>query len=91
MAIAVCATVKVKPFSREAINFSLVWNMPNIYFSGDSEKIYKRFYTRYFPYEYLTTSKDISCYAAANQIAWSKEIKTWRTPILENKLKFDQI
>jgi hypothetical protein len=43
MAIAVCVNIKIKPFCKGHIEFSLVWNMPNIYFSAESEKIYKRF------------------------------------------------
>ena len=42
MAIAVCVNIKVKPFSKGNIEFSLVWNMPNIYFSAEPDKIYKR-------------------------------------------------
>lgn len=42
MAIAVCATIKIKPLSKSKIEFSLVWNMPVVKF-GDSLVSYKRF------------------------------------------------
>ena len=41
LAIAVCAQVKVKANSKEKIEFSLVWHMPEIYF-GDRKQMYKR-------------------------------------------------
>ena len=65
--MAVCVNIKIKPFSKEKINFSLVWNMPNISFSGDREKIFKRFYTRYFSQNNQDSSKDMACYSLANQ------------------------
>jgi len=43
LAIAVAVKVIVKANSKETIDFSLVWNMPNIFFSGNSKKIMKRF------------------------------------------------
>lgn len=80
-----CATIKVKPLSKETVQFSLVWNMPNIYFTGDREKLFKRFYTRFFPFENMNSSEDIACYSLASQSEWSKAIKEWRDPILNNK------
>jgi len=41
MAIAVCASVKIKAFSKSSVEFSLSWNMPNVSF-GDSQVAYKR-------------------------------------------------
>ena len=84
LAIAVCVNIKLKPFSKETIDFSIVWNMPNTYFSGDKEKVYKRFYTRYFPNDTVNSSEDIGCYSVANQNNWLRQIDEWRAPILDN-------
>lgn len=43
LAVAVCVTVKIKPLSKETIDFSLVWNMPEFYFPAEPEKLLKRF------------------------------------------------
>lgn len=85
MAIAVCVNIKVKPFSKENIEFSLVWNMPNISFPGDSEKIFNRYYTRYFPAENPNSSIEITSYSLANKSNWLNAINEWREPILQNK------
>ena len=41
LAVAVCVKVHIKAKSSEKIDFSLVWNMPNIRFNDES-KLYKR-------------------------------------------------
>lgn len=84
LAIAVCVNIKIKPFSKETIDFSLVWNMPNIYFSGDKDKLFKRFYTRFFPQENAHSSEDIACYSMSARNDWLKLIDEWRSPILKN-------
>jgi len=43
LAVALCVTVKVKAFSKETIDFALVWNMPIIYFTAEPELKYKRY------------------------------------------------
>jgi uncharacterized protein (DUF608 family) len=85
LAVAVCVQVKVKANSKENIEFSLVWNMPNIFFSGDSSKIYQRYYTKYFPCENPNSALDIATYSSANKSNWINSIKKWQDPILSNK------
>ena len=43
LCIAVCVKVKVKAMSSETIDFSLVWNMPNLIFNNDPRTKMKRF------------------------------------------------
>jgi hypothetical protein len=60
--------------------------MPNIFFTGDSNKWFKRFYTRYFPNS-TSAALDIACYSLGNQKKWLEAIANWRRPILFNKLE----
>lgn len=85
LAIAVCVNIKVKPFSKETIDISIVWNMPKIHFTGDTERIYNRYYTRFFPAENKNSSIEIASYSLAQRNQWLKEIGIWREPILKNK------
>jgi len=85
LAVAVCVTVKIKPLSKETIDFSLVWNMPEFYFPAEPEKLLKRYYTRFFPSENPNSAVEIASYAAASRNQWLKEINIWREPILSNK------
>ena len=85
LAIAVCVNIRIKPLSTETAQFSLVWNMPNIYFSGDSGKIFSRYYTRFFPFDSPNSSEDIACYSSAQKSDWLVSLQNWREPILENK------
>jgi non-lysosomal glucosylceramidase len=85
LTIAVCAKIKVKANSQEEIKFSLVWHMPEIYFSGDSSMIVKRFYTKYFDISLPTTSREISSYALKSQSFWLDQITDFQKPILLNK------
>jgi non-lysosomal glucosylceramidase len=84
LAVAVCVQVKVKANSKENIEFSLVWNMPNINFY-DNQKSYNRFYTRYFPETNPNSALNIAAYAHANKPRWIEEIRTFQKPILDNK------
>lgn len=85
LAIAVCATLKIKPLSKESVLFSLVWNMPHISFPQNKEKVHKRFYTKYFPSDDKKSTEDIACYATANHQTWLKAIEDWRLPIISKK------
>ncbi len=84
MAIAVCATIKVKGSSKSNIEFSLVWNMPNVVF-GDSSVEYKRFYSRYFPADDNDSVKNLACYSISKKNDWINEINDWQKPIIQNK------
>ncbi|CAF1103253.1 unnamed protein product, partial [Brachionus calyciflorus] len=84
LTIAVCVKALIKSQSKESIEFSLVWHMPNINFGSDVKKYYKRFYTRYFP-ESPKSSLDISCYSLSQRINWLRQLFTWRIPILHNE------
>ena len=55
--------------------------MPEIYFSGDPSRKYKRFYTRYFS----NSITEMAQYSFTNQNRWLNEISEWRKPILNNK------
>lgn len=90
LATAVCAQIKLKSQSKENVDFSLVWNMPNVSFStsrmNTSERLsYKRFYTRYFPDTDPNCAKNITCYSISKRNDWLTKLKDWRQPIFENK------
>lgn len=87
MSIAVCAQIKVKAGSKGNVEFSLVWNMPNISFTSNTIK-YKKFYTRYFSEKLNNNDNvalDIAQYAHANKSNWEKAIQNWQSPILNDK------
>jgi non-lysosomal glucosylceramidase len=85
LTIAVCVNVLVKAQKSEQIDFSLVWHMPKIHFSGDESKLYTRYYTRYFSDEETDCALNIASYSLANRETWREEIRNWRRPIIENK------
>ena len=80
--------MKVKANSKENIEFSLVWHMPNFFFNGDKTKIYRRFYTKFFNDEKNPNcSMDIASYALSKRVDWIKSIRQWQKPIIDNKYK----
>ncbi len=81
LAVALCATIKLNANEKKYIKFSLAWNMPEIYFSGDPNRKYKRFYTRFFS----NTITEMAHYSFTNQNRWLNELNEWRNPILKNK------
>ena len=86
LTIAVCVNIQLKALKTDRIDFSLVWHMPTIHFSGDDSKLYNRFYTKYFNDELnKNCAQDIAAYALANEENWLAAIRNWRKPILDNK------
>jgi uncharacterized protein (DUF608 family) len=84
--VAVCVNIHLKALKTERIDFALVWNMPQIYFSGDENKMFRRYYTKYFSdFDHCDCAKRIAAYAFANEKNWLDSIRRWRAPILENK------
>jgi non-lysosomal glucosylceramidase len=77
--------VLVKAQQSEQIEFSLVWHMPKIHFTGDDSKLYTRFYTRHFSDEDTDCALNIASYSFANEASWCETLRNWRRPIIENK------
>jgi len=85
----VSAKIKVDGQSQSDIEFSLVWNMPNVSFSTSSTKtervVYKRFYTRFFPETNPDSIKNLACYSLSKRNEWQTKIDNWQRPIFEDK------
>lgn len=85
LTIAVCVSVKIKAESTENISFSLVWWMPHIVFGGNQNRVFKRYYTKYF--SDTNSFYDISCYSLSQKENWIKSLLNWRRTILNNKYR----
>uniref|UniRef100_H2YFL3 Glucosylceramidase n=1 Tax=Ciona savignyi TaxID=51511 RepID=H2YFL3_CIOSA len=82
-ACAVAASCIVKPKSMgETLDFSLVWDMPQIHF-GDAGKHYRRRYSRWF--NGSNAGASIASYALHTYPEWEKKIDDWQNPILDNQ------
>ncbi|XP_065333183.1 non-lysosomal glucosylceramidase [Cloeon dipterum] len=79
---AVSCKNTVQANSKGRAEFALVWDMPQVQFSGSSTT-YRRFYTKYFGSDGKAAPK-IAAYALQNYKSWEKEIETWQEPILND-------
>ncbi|KAK6617312.1 hypothetical protein RUM44_005643 [Polyplax serrata] len=79
LASAVCAQTTVEGNSVGKLEFSLVWDMPEINF-GENQKRYRKYYTRYFGCE--GCAPKLSVYCHENYPRWEEEIHNWQEPIL---------
>lgn len=83
--MAICVNINISGKATENLDLSLVWNMPKIHFSDDTETTFKRFYTKFFHEENKNCSLDISTYSISNKQKWIADLKEWRTSIINNK------
>ncbi|CAF0984068.1 unnamed protein product [Adineta steineri] len=81
-ASCVCITTTVEPKSIKASEFVLAWHMPEIKF-GLGQKIYSKWYTRFFDKATLTGST-LCIYTMKNRIKWEDAIAKWQQPILDD-------
>ncbi|KAL4228193.1 Non-lysosomal glucosylceramidase [Mactra antiquata] len=79
---AVSAMCSVKPGSSKCLEFSLVWNMPNVQFSGKELHYYKR-YTKWFNGPENQTPL-MSLYCLQNYKIWEEKIVAWQNPTLNS-------
>nr|CAD7442175.1 unnamed protein product [Timema bartmani] len=82
LACAVCVKLSLQGGRTGQAEFALVWDMPNIHFSGKSKK-YRRFYTKWFPTD-GTGAASLSHYVLSNYEHWEKEIELWQQPVLQD-------
>ncbi|XP_028329722.1 non-lysosomal glucosylceramidase isoform X1 [Gouania willdenowi] len=79
-ALAVSCSVPAQ--SRNTLEFSLSWDMPEFTF-GSRERQHCRRYTRYFG-SGGDASPSLSHYALTHYTQWERSIEEWQTPILQD-------
>lgn len=82
MACGIAAKTTIMGSTTKQIEMVLVWDMPNIYFSG-KQKTYCRFYTNYFGSE--AAGPKIAAYALEHYRNWEDSIDKWQEPIFDDK------
>nr|CAD7574474.1 unnamed protein product [Timema californicum] len=82
LACAVSVKLSLQGGRTGQAELALVWDMPNIHFSGKRKK-YRRFYTKWFPTD-GAGAPALSHYVLSNYERWEKEIELWQQPVLQD-------
>ncbi|XP_075215795.1 non-lysosomal glucosylceramidase [Lycorma delicatula] len=81
LGVAVCTQTSVSAGSTNTVEFSLVWDMPKIFFHG--AYVHRRYYTKVFGKD-GRSGPVMSQYALKHYKDWEKAIFNWQTPIQDD-------
>ncbi|XP_044735654.1 non-lysosomal glucosylceramidase isoform X2 [Chrysoperla carnea] len=77
--IGIACQTHVSPKTKQDIEMSLVWHLPEVYFGSMLSQLYDKYYTNFWD-----CPKEISNYALLNYKNWAQEIFKWQSSVLDD-------